>query len=110
MRPIDVLVGVGWLAQPNVDRWEQGRVPALDRCVQVDAGELPARRPQRIIVISPHNAWACASCGDTGDFLRMDKAGALCQRRCLAATDAAGHMKWAEGDAMAGEIYRHRSK
>ena len=29
-------------------------------------------------MISPHNAWTCASCGDTGDFLRMDKAGALC--------------------------------
>jgi hypothetical protein len=36
------------------------------------------RRPGRIIVISPHNSWTCASCGDTGDFLRMDKAGALC--------------------------------
>ena len=36
------------------------------------------RRPRRITVISPYNAWACASCGDTGEFLRMDKAGALC--------------------------------
>jgi hypothetical protein len=36
------------------------------------------RRPKKIIVISPHNEWTCASCGDTGDFLRMDKAGALC--------------------------------
>ena len=132
--PIDVLVGLGWLAEPNVDRWTHGRVPSLDRCVQVDADkvlaafaalqrwaeergltpseadyqdlnftadgdsdaerayrthwgstdlpgpivERPPRRPQRIIVISPHNAWTCASCGDTGDFLRMDKAGALC--------------------------------
>jgi hypothetical protein len=32
------------------------------------------RGPRRIIVISPHNAWTCASCGDTGDFRRMDKA------------------------------------
>jgi hypothetical protein len=134
IRPVDVLVGLGWLAQPNVDRWTQGRVPSLDRCVQVDSDkvlaafaalqrwaedrglkpseadyqdlqftadrgseaerayrthwgstdipgpivERPPRRPQRIIVISPHNAWTCASCGDTGDFLRMDKAGALC--------------------------------
>jgi hypothetical protein len=133
VRPIDVLVGIGWLAQPNVDRWEQGRVPSLDRCVQVDADkvttalaalqrwaedhdlkpyetdyqdlqftadgdsdaerayrthwasadipepivELP-RRPRRIIAISPHNAWTCTSCGDTGDFLLKDKAGALC--------------------------------
>ena len=133
VRPIDVLVGLGWLAQANVDRWEQGRVPSLDRCVQVDAVKVTAAlaalrrwaedhdlkpyetdyhelqftadgdseaerayrthwasteipepiverpsRPRRIVVISPHNAWTCASCGDTGDFLRMDKAGALC--------------------------------
>jgi hypothetical protein len=133
VRPVDVLVGLGWLAQPNVDRWEQGRVPSLDRCVGVDSDKVavafaalkqwaderglkPAegdyqdlqftadgdsdaerayrthwasadapefvverpRRPGRIIVISPHNEWTCASCGDTGEFLRMDKAGALC--------------------------------
>ncbi len=134
VRPIDVLVGLGWLAQPSVDRWMHGRVASLDRCVGVDAAkvsvaltalqhwaedrglkpleadyqglqfitdgdceaerayrthwasidspdpvvELPQRRPQRIIVISPHNAWTCALCGETGDFLRMDKAGALC--------------------------------
>jgi len=134
IRPVDVLVGLGWLAQPNVDRWVPGRVPSLDRCVQVDSAKVlaafaalqhwaedrglkpseadyqdlqfsadssseadrgyrthwgstdipgpivdrPPRRPQRIIVISPHRAWTCASCGDTGDFLRMDKAGALC--------------------------------
>src|SRR6476469_7899425 len=134
IRPVDVLVGLGWLAQPNVDRWVQGRVPSLDRYVQVDSAKVlaafaalqhwaedrglkpseadyqdlqftadgdseaertyhthwgstdipepivepPSRRPQRIIVISPHNTWTCASCGDTGDFLRMDKAGPLC--------------------------------
>jgi len=134
VRPIDVLVGLGWLAEPNVDRWTQGRVPSLDRCVQVDSDKVlaafaalqhwaedrglkpseadyqdlqftadgdseaertyhthwgstdipepivepPSRRPQRIIVISPHNTWTCASCDDTGDFLRMDKAGPLC--------------------------------
>src|SRR6185312_11635379 len=127
-------VGLGWLAEPNVDRWTQGRVPSLDRCVQVDSDKVlaafaalqhwaedrglkpseadyqdlqftadgdseaertyhthwgstdipepivepPSRRPQRIIVISPHNTWTCASCDDTGDFLRMDKAGPLC--------------------------------
>ena len=120
--------------QPNVDRWTQGRVLSLDRCVRVDSDKVSAafaalqhwaedrglkpseadyqdlqftadgdsdaerayrthwastdipnqsssahaRRPQRIIVISPHNAWTCASCGDTGDFLLKDKAGALC--------------------------------
>ena len=25
VRPIDVLVGLGWLAEPNVDRWTRGR-------------------------------------------------------------------------------------
>ena len=40
--------------------------------------EGPPGQPQRIVVTSPHNEWTCASCGDTGDFLRMDKAGALC--------------------------------
>ena len=134
VRPVDLLVGLGWLAQPNVERWARGRVPLLDRCVGVgsdkvmaalaalrhwaeDRGltpseadyqdlqftadgdsdaerayrthwassdtpefvvERPPRRPQRIIVISPHNAWTCASCGATGDLLRMDKAGPLC--------------------------------
>jgi hypothetical protein len=133
VRPIDILVGLGWLAQPSLERWERGRVPSLDRCVGVDADKVAAaltalRRwaedhdlkpyetdypelqftadgdseterayrtqwasadapepvverpphPARIIVISPHKAWTCASCGDTGDFLRMDKAGALC--------------------------------
>ena len=134
VRPIDVLVGLGWLAQPNVDRWERGRVPLLDRCVSVDSAkvmtalaalqhwaegrglkpseadyqdlqftadggpdaerayrthwvstdtpefvvERAPRRPQRIIVISPHNAWTCASCSDTGDVLVKDKTGALC--------------------------------
>src|SRR5258705_8957190 len=129
VRPIDVLVGLGWLAQPNVDRWERGRVASLDRCVQVDADKVAAaltalkrwaedhglkpseagyqdlqftadgdsdaerayrthwastdiaepiverpRRPLRIVVISPHNAWTCASCSGAGDFLLKDKA------------------------------------
>ena len=133
VRPIDVLVGLGWLAQPKVDRWAQGRVLSLDRCVQVDANHVTAaitalqhwaeergltpseadyqdlqftadgdsdaerayrthwastaipeptverpRRPRQITVISPHNAWTCATCSGTGDFLLKDKAGALC--------------------------------
>jgi hypothetical protein len=36
------------------------------------------RRPRGITVISPHNAWECASCGDTGDLLLEDKTGAVC--------------------------------
>ena len=133
VRPIDVLVGLGWLAQPNVDRWQRGRVPSLDRRVGVDSDQVTAalralrhwaedrgltpseagyqdlqftadgdsdaerayrthwvstdipepiverpRRSQRIIVISPHNAWTCTSCSDTGDFLVKTKEGALC--------------------------------
>jgi hypothetical protein len=37
---IDVLVGLGWLAQPYVDRCERGRVPSLDRCVGVDSDKI----------------------------------------------------------------------
>lgn len=40
--PIDVLVGLGWLAQPNVDRWQQGRVTSLDRCVGVENAKTAA--------------------------------------------------------------------
>ena len=40
--PIDVLIGLGWLAQPNVERWQRGRVSSLDRCVQVDADKTAA--------------------------------------------------------------------
>lgn len=134
VRPVDVLVRLGWLAQSNLDRWERGRVPSIDQCVGVDSDKVmtalaalqhwgedrgltpseadyqdlqltadgdadaerayrtqwgladaaefvvehPPRRPQPIIVISPHKAWTCASCGETSDFLHMDKAGALC--------------------------------
>jgi hypothetical protein len=42
VRPVDVLVGLGWLARPNVDRWTQDRVPSLDRCVQVEADKVMA--------------------------------------------------------------------
>jgi hypothetical protein len=31
--PIDVLIGLGWLAQANVDRWQRGLVTSLDLCV-----------------------------------------------------------------------------
>lgn len=39
--------------------------------------ERPPRR-QRITVISPHNAFECASCRGGGEFLLKDSAGALC--------------------------------
>ena len=40
--PIDVLIGLGWLAQPNVDRWQAGRISSLDRCIQVDSVKILA--------------------------------------------------------------------
>ena len=130
--PIDVLIGLGWLAQPNVDRWQLGRITSLDRCVAVDdvktaaaldalrawaqdrglkpwetdyrelqftadgdaatertfrirwasadhpAPEIPPKRSPELTVISPHQAWTCASCEDTGDLLVKTNAGALC--------------------------------
>src|SRR6476619_72312 len=151
VRPIDVLVGLGWLAEPNVDRWTQGRVPSLDRCVQVDSDKVltafaalqhwaedrglkpseadyqdlqftadgdseaertyrthwgstdipepivepPSSRPQRIIVISPHNAWTCASCGDLGhlEFLPSGDA-ALTRRATKASRLSAVVVRW----------------
>lgn len=130
--PIDVLVGLGWLAQPNVDRWQRGRVPSLDRCIGVDeaktaaaldalqawahehglqswdtdygerpftavgdpatertfrarwasaeqfAPEAPRAQSTELSVISALKTWICASCGDTGDLLRMTESGAYC--------------------------------
>jgi len=38
--PIDVLIGVGWLAPAAVDRWRQGRIPYLEAAVQVNLGKL----------------------------------------------------------------------
>jgi hypothetical protein len=42
VRPIDVLIGLSWLAQANVDRWVQGRAPSLDRCLGADPNKVPA--------------------------------------------------------------------
>jgi hypothetical protein len=38
--PIDVLIGVGWLTPPAVDRWRQGRVEDLERVAQADLHRL----------------------------------------------------------------------
>ncbi|MGV0872034.1 DUF2293 domain-containing protein [Mycolicibacterium sp. XJ879] len=42
VRPVDILVGLGWLARSNVDQWERGRVPVLGRCMGVDADKVAA--------------------------------------------------------------------
>jgi hypothetical protein len=38
--PIDVLVGLGWLAPSHVDRWRQGRVEALENAVQANLSKI----------------------------------------------------------------------
>jgi hypothetical protein len=38
--PIDMLVGLGWLALPRVDEWRQGRVPNLEDALQVKPEKL----------------------------------------------------------------------
>lgn len=40
VRPIDVLLGLGWLAPSHVDRWRQGRVPYLEQEVQAGLGKV----------------------------------------------------------------------
>jgi hypothetical protein len=38
--PIDVLVGMGWLRQPALDEWRQGRVSSLERRIEVNLHKL----------------------------------------------------------------------
>jgi hypothetical protein len=38
--PIDVLVGLGWLAPVRVDGWRQGRLPVLERGVQANLSKI----------------------------------------------------------------------
>ncbi len=40
--PVDVLLGLGWLAHSHVDRWRQGRVPYLEHEVQAGPGKVSA--------------------------------------------------------------------
>ena len=40
MAPLDVLVRMGWLEPVRVDEWRQGRLPALERGVQVNLHKL----------------------------------------------------------------------
>jgi len=40
VRPIDVLLGLGWLAPSALDRWRQGRVPYLEQVVQGNLGKV----------------------------------------------------------------------
>jgi hypothetical protein len=38
--PIDVLMGLGWLAPARVDEWRQGRLPALESVVQANLSKV----------------------------------------------------------------------
>lgn len=42
VRPLDVLLGLGWLAPSHVDRWRQGRIPCLEMEVQAGLGKISA--------------------------------------------------------------------
>ncbi len=40
VRPLDVLLGLRWLAPSHVDRWRQGRVPFLELEIQAGLGKI----------------------------------------------------------------------
>lgn len=40
VRPIDVLLGLGWLAPVHVDNWRQGRVKVLEAAAQVNLAKI----------------------------------------------------------------------
>jgi hypothetical protein len=40
VRPIDILLGLGWLAPSQLDRWKQGRVPYLEQVIQGNLGKV----------------------------------------------------------------------
>ena len=40
VRPIDVLLGLGWLAPSHLDQWRQGRVPYLEQEIQGSPGKV----------------------------------------------------------------------
>jgi hypothetical protein len=56
--PIDVLVGLGWLAPRRVDEWRQGRVDCLETVVEAGLGKISARLssspwPPRCAIATP---------------------------------------------------------
>ncbi len=40
VRPVDVLLGLGWLPPGQLDRWQQGRVPNLEQVTQAGLGKI----------------------------------------------------------------------
>jgi hypothetical protein len=54
VRPIDVLLGLGWLAPSHLDAWRQGRVPYLEAVIQGSLGKVGA-------AMAEFRQWAQAS-------------------------------------------------
>jgi len=54
VRPIDVLLGLGWLAPSHLDQWRQGRVPYLEQVIQGNLGKVGA-------AMAEFRRWARAS-------------------------------------------------
>jgi hypothetical protein len=96
--PIDVLIGLGWLAQPNVNRWLNGRITALGRCVSVDAAKIAA-------ALEVLGAWAqgqglTAWETDYGDRRFTTDGGAEAERTF--------RIRWASSEDPAPEMPRQR--
>lgn len=54
VRPIDILLGLGWVAPSHLDRWRQGRVPCLEEMIQGNLGRVAA-------AMAEFGRWAQAS-------------------------------------------------
>lgn len=53
VRPLDVLLGLGWLAPSHADQWRQGRVGCLEQVVQANLGKIST-------AMAELRAWATA--------------------------------------------------
>jgi hypothetical protein len=42
VRPVDMLLGLGWLAPTHLDEWRQGRVPYLEQVTQANLSKISA--------------------------------------------------------------------
>jgi hypothetical protein len=70
VRPIDVLLGLGWSAPSQVDRWRQGRVPYLELEVQAGLGKISTavaelRRWARVKGLTPSETTYLARAGSS---------------------------------------------
>jgi hypothetical protein len=51
--PIDVLLGLGWLAPSHLSEWRQGRVPCLEQVVQANPGKVSTAMAEFRILAEP---------------------------------------------------------